>query len=187
MKLTTKNMILVSLFTGLTAIGASISIPVGEVSITMQSLFVILSGHILGPKLGPLSQIVYLILGLIGLPIFAGFTGGLQSIMKPSFGFIISFILASYIVGKISHSKNKFNKKRIYLASLAGSIVMYLVGIPYMYYMINIIMGKAFSFNAIIQMGCILFLPGDLLKLILASSIAGKILPILNKNQIIRL
>ncbi|MCK9444791.1 MAG: biotin transporter BioY, partial [Tissierellaceae bacterium] len=60
MKLTTKEMTYVSLFAGLTAVGAFISIPLGEVPITLQTLFVLLSGLILGPKLGFLSQLVYL-------------------------------------------------------------------------------------------------------------------------------
>ncbi len=182
MKISTKEMVLIAMFTGLTAIGASISIPLGEVPITMQSLFVILSGLILGPKLGALSQIIYISLGLIGLPIFAGFTGGPQSIMKASFGFVIGFVFTAYIVGKIAHSEKGLNKKKIWIASLVGTITMYIIGLPYMYYMLNIVMAKGFSFNAIIKMGCILFLPGDFLKLIIASVVAIKTIPILNKT-----
>ncbi len=181
MKLTTKEMTLVSMFTGLTAIGAFISIPLGEVPITLQTLFVILSGLILGPKLGTLSQIIYIILGLVGVPIFAGFSGGLQTVMKPSFGFIIGFIFAAYIVGKIAHSENGASTKNIWIASLVGSIVIYLFGLPYMYYMLNIVMAKGLSFDAIMKMGCLLFLPGDLLKFIVASIVAIKTIPILNK------
>lgn len=184
MKLTTKEMTLVSMFTGLTAIGAFISIPLGEVPITLQTLFVILSGLILGPKLGTLSQIIYIILGLVGVPIFAGFSGGLQTVMKPSFGFIIGFIFAAYIVGKIAHSKNGASTKNIWIASLVGSIVIYLFGLPYMYYMLNIVMAKGLSFDAIMKMGCLLFLPGDLLKFIVASIVAIKTIPILNKARL---
>ncbi len=95
-----KNITLVALFTALTAIGAFISIPLGPVPITLQSFFVILSGILLGPKLGALSQVLYIFLGLIGIPIFSGFSGGLQHILKPSFGFIIGFVFAAYIAGK---------------------------------------------------------------------------------------
>ncbi len=80
MKISTKEMVLASLFTALTAIGAFLSIPVGSVPITLQSLFVILSGLLLGPKLGALSQLVYVLLGLLGVRIFAGFSGGPQSV-----------------------------------------------------------------------------------------------------------
>ena len=184
MKLTSQDMALVSLFAGLTAIGASLSIPLGQVAITMQSLFVILSGLILGGRLGALSQIVYIVLGLMGLPIFAAFTGGPQSIMKPSFGFILGFVFTAYIVGKIAHSGNFLNRKKIWLAALIGSITMYVIGLPYMYYMLNIVMGKGFSFSAIVKIGCLLFLPGDFFKLILACLLRKKILPILNKANL---
>lgn len=182
MKLTTKEMTLVAMFTGLTAVGAFISIPLGEVPITLQTLFVILSGLILGPKLGALSQIVYIVLGLVGVPIFAGFSGGIQAVMKPSFGFIIGFIFAAYIIGKIVHSGNEISTKNIWIASLVGTIVIYLFGLPYMYYILNIVMAKGLSFETVIKMGCLLFLPGDFLKLVATSIVAIKTLPILNKS-----
>lgn len=183
MKISTKDMTLVAMFTGLTAIGAFISIPIGEVPISMQSLFVILSGLILGAKLGALSQIIYIILGLIGLPIFANFTGGLQSIMKPSFGFIIGFVFAAYIVGKISESSR--GTKTILIASFVGTIVIYLFGLPYMYYMLNIVMLKGLSFLTVIKIGCIIFLPGDILKALLSSLVAKQTLPALRKSRLI--
>ncbi len=184
MKLTTKEMTLVAMFTGLTAMGAFISIPLGEVPITLQTLFVILSGLILGPKLGALSQIVYLVLGLVGVPIFAGFSGGPQSIMKPSFGFIIGFIFAAYIAGQIAYSSKRVSAIRIWTASLTASIVIYLFGLPYMYYILNMVMAKGLSFNAIMQMGMILFLPGDFLKFAVSSFAAIKIIPILSKAKL---
>jgi biotin transport system substrate-specific component len=170
------------MFTGLTAVGAFISIPVGPVPISLQSLFVILSGLIIGPKLGALSQMLYIFLGLIGVPIFAGFTGGPQTLMKPSFGFIIGFLFASYIIGVIAHSYKGISRKKIWMGSLVGTIVVYLFGLPYMYYMLNIVMGQELSFGAIVQMGCLLFLPGDFAKFIIASVVAIKVLPILNKS-----
>lgn len=183
LKISTKEMALVSIFTALTAIGAGISIPIGEVPITMQSIFVILSGIILGPKLGALSQIVYVALGLIGLPVFANFTGGLQSILKPSFGFIIGFIFAAYIAGKISHSDGIVSKSKIWMASISSSIVIYMIGLPYMYYMINISMAKGISFEVILKTGFLIFLPGDILKFIVASLISIKVIPILKSSK----
>lgn len=183
MKISTKEMALVAMFTGLTAIGAFISIPIGEVPISMQSLFVILAGLILGPKLGALSQIVYIVLGLIGVPIFANFTGGLQSIMKPSFGFIIGFVFAAYVVGKITE-KNK-GRKNIWIAAFVGTIVIYLFGLPYMYYMLNIIMAKGLSFATIMKIGCLIFLPGDIIKAVVSSLVATQTLPILSKSRLI--
>lgn len=180
MKLSIKNMVLVSMFSALTAIGAFISFPIGPVPITLQSLFVILSGIVLGAKLGALSQIVYIFLGLIGIPIFAGFTGGLQVLMKPSFGFVIGFIFAAFIVGLITNSEKDISSKRIFIASLVGTITIYLFGLPYMYYILNIVGGKGLSFMSILNIGCLLFLPGDFLKFIIVLVIGEKLLKILN-------
>lgn len=175
MKISIKEMALVAMFTALTAIGAFISIPIGEIPISLQSLFVILAGLILGPKLGSLSQIIYILLGLTGIPIFSNFTGGLHSIAKPSFGFIIGFVFAAYIVGKITE-KSK-DKKTIFISVLAGTITIYLFGLPYMYYILNVVMAKGLSFVTIIKIGCLIFLPGDIIKAIVSSLVAIKILP----------
>ena len=176
MRITTKEMILVSLFTALTAIGAFLSIPLGNVPITLQSMFTILAGLLLGSKLGSLSQLVYVLLGLAGVRIFAGFSGGLQSVLKPSFGFLIGFIFAAYVVGKIAHGGKSIDFKRILLATLAGTFVIYLFGLPYMYIILNSIMGKAVSMSTAIKTGCLIFLPGDILKAILSSLVASKVI-----------
>lgn len=176
MKISTKEMVLASLFTALTAMGAFLSIPVGSVPITLQSLFVILSGLLLGPKLGALSQLVYVLLGLLGVRIFAGFSGGPQSVFSPSFGFLIGFIFAAFIVGLITHSNDSIGFTRIFVASLVGTFVIYLFGVPYMYMIINHVMGKSISFATALKTGCIIFLPGDTLKAIVSSLIASKVL-----------
>ncbi len=180
MKLSTKEMILVSLFTALTAIGAFLSIPIGDVPITLQSLFVILSGLLLGPKLGSLSQLVYILLGLSGVRIFAGFSGGPQIILKPSFGFLIGFTFAAYIVGKIAHNGKNISLRQVFLATLAGTLVIYLFGVPYMYFILNTVVGKSLPFSVALKTGCIIFLPGDIFKAILSSLIASKILMRIN-------
>lgn len=184
MKISTKDIALVAMFTALTAIGAFISFPVGPVPITLQSLFVILSGMVLGPKLGALSQIVYIVLGLIGLPIFAGFTGGVQSIISPSFGFIIGFVFAAFIVGLIANSRKEISHKKIWIASLAGTITVYAFGLPYMYYILNGVMGSGLSLIQIFNMGCLLFLPGDFIKFVIASIVGVKLLNILHKSSV---
>ncbi|MGO1470066.1 MAG: biotin transporter BioY [Tissierella sp.] len=184
MNISIKKMTLVSIFTSLTVMGTFISLPIGPVPITLQSLFVILSGIILGSKLGALSQIVYLSLGLIGLPIFSNFTGGPQAVMMPSFGFIIGFIFSSYIVGLITHSKDTLSRKRIILASLVGTITIYIFGLPYMYYILNIIMEQGLSFGNIFRIGALLFLPGDIAKLLVVSFVSIKLLKVLNKANI---
>lgn len=175
-KIKTQDIVLVSMFTALTAIGAFISIPIGPVPITLQTFFVILSGIFLGSKLAALSQILYIVLGLIGTPIFSGFTGGLQSVLKPSFGFIVGFVFAAYISGAIYHSSNRIYSNKIWISSTIATFIIYLFGLPYMYYILNIVMGSNLSLKKILDIGCLLFLPGDFLKIIIIWAIGKKIL-----------
>ena len=90
--------ILTALFTALTAVGAFIKIPVGPTPISAQLLFIALAGMILGPYWGALSQVLYVALGLAGLPIFTG-GGGISYIYSPSFGFLLGFIFVPVIIG----------------------------------------------------------------------------------------
>jgi biotin transport system substrate-specific component len=156
--------------------------------ITLQTFMVILSGILLGPKAGALSQTVYIFLGIIGLPVFSGFTGGPQSVLKPSFGFLIGFIFASYAVGKIIYTKSKNNKGLSFLkvlaAAVSGNIIIYIFGLPYMYFVLNNVMNMPFGAAAVFKIGCLVFLPGDLLKIILASLLGAKLLPVMKKMNI---
>lgn len=174
MKLSIKDITYSGIFTALTAIGAFISIPAGPVPITLQTFFVLLSGIILGSKKAFLSQAAYIILGLAGLPIFAGFSGGFQTVLKPSFGFLLGMAAAAYLVGKITENREKttFN---ITLAVLAGTIVIYAIGLPYMYYILNIMLNKHLNIAKILEIGMIIFIPGDILKSVIAVMLGKKL------------
>ncbi len=186
MNLSIKDMSLVAIFTSLTALGAFLSLPLGPLAFSLQSLFVILSGLILGPKLGAFSQITYLILGLVGIPVFSGFSGGIQSLVKPSFGFIIGFIFAAYLVGKVAHNKNIPFRKSIWIGSLLGTLTIYIFGLPYMYYILNVFLETNLSFLEVIKIGFIIFIPGDLIKLIISSLLGIKLIPILSDLNFIK-
>ena len=94
------NLTYTAMFTTLIAAGAFIKIPVPVVPFTLQFLFTMRAGLLLGGKGGALSVALYMILGLAGLPIFAE-GGGLWYLLKPSFGYIIGFCLASYVTGNM--------------------------------------------------------------------------------------
>lgn len=103
----TKTLIYCSLFTALIAAGAFIKIPVPVVPFTLQYLFTMLAGLLLGSKRGTISVVAYMLLGLAGLPIFSE-GGGLWYVFKPSFGYIIGFCLGTYVTGRIAeHLKKK--------------------------------------------------------------------------------
>jgi biotin transport system substrate-specific component len=180
MKITTREITLISLFSALTAIGAFISIPLGPVPITLQTLFVLLAGFLLGPRSAAMSQLIYISIGLVGLPIFSGFTGGLQSVLKPSFGFLVGFVVASIVASVLSRRNHSI--KSLFMAGAAATISMYLIGIPYMAFILNHVMDSGFSFMAILNMGLLLFLPGDLLKLVLATYIGSRLRKVLQKK-----
>lgn len=169
----TKDLTLVSLFAALTAIGAFVSIPVGPVPLTLQTLFVLVSGYVLGAKKAALAQLVYITIGLVGLPIFAGFSGGIQTILKPSFGFLIGFVAGAYTVGFLSRKAKGFIS---YLAAgAAGTLVIYLFGLPYMAIILNYVMDSGLSLKMILQIGVIAFLPGDLIKLSIAAYLGKRL------------
>lgn len=172
MKMTVRDLTLASLFTALTAVGAFVSIPLGPVPVTLQSLFVLLAGMTLAPKVAVLSQTVYILLGLAGLPIFSGFMGGLQTVLRPSFGFLIGFVAAAFVVSVVSRSGKSIGG--YILAGALGTVTMYLIGIPYMAFILNGVMGSGLSFGAILNMGLFLFLPGDILKVVLAGVVATR-------------
>lgn len=172
-KLTTLDITQIGMFTALTAIGAFISIPVGPVPITLQSFFVLLSGILLGSRKAMYSQIAYILLGLAGLPIFSEFSGGLGHALKPSFGFLIGYIATAYCVGKITE-KDK-TVKNISFAVFVGTVVLYAIGLPYMYYILNIMLAKNFSFMQILNMGMFMFIPGDTFKAIVAVFVGKKL------------
>ncbi|MBO0600889.1 biotin transporter BioY [Sporosarcina sp. E16_3] len=125
------------MFAALMMIGANITafvpfLMVGGVPITLQTFFAILAGLILGSRRGALAMTVYMFIGLAGAPVFARFSGGFGSIISPTFGFIVSFILVAFIAGKIVEKNSKLYGYII--AALVGMVVNYLIGTNWMYY-----------------------------------------------------
>jgi len=179
-KLSIRDITHTGIFTALTSIGAFISIPIGPVPITLQTFFVLLSGIILGSKKALLSQISYVLLGLMGLPIFAGFSGGLQTIFKPSFGFLAGCIIAAYCVGKFIENKPK-TIKNMSFSVMIGTIIIYAIGLPYMYFILNIMLASNLTTIKILEIGMLLFIPGDVLKAATAVLIGKNLQGKLNK------
>jgi biotin transport system substrate-specific component len=168
-KMNIRQMTLVSLFAALTAAGAFISIPLYPVPITLQNLFTLLAGMTLGSVLGGSSQIIYVLLGIIGLPVFAGFKAGIGVLFGPTGGYLFGFIIASYIIGKIIELKKEKDIFYYFLAGGIGIIIIYISGITQLSLVTGIGIKKA------LMVGVFPFLPGDILKIIAASFIASKL------------
>ena len=112
MKLKTKELTTCALFAALIAVGAFIKIdiplPMYTMHFTLQWFFVLMAGFLLGAKLAPISVIVYLCIGLVGVPVFAA-GGGPTYILRPGFGFLLGFVLAAFLIGAITEKLKKTN------------------------------------------------------------------------------
>lgn len=138
---------------------------------TMQSVFVLLSGVLLGPRLASYSQLVYILIGLAGFPVFAGGRGGLSSFLSPSFGFVLSFVLAANIVGRLLEARD-YTKKNILLALVLGNTVIFSLGLAYMHLILNLYLGGSLDLMGLVKIGLLPFIPGEILKIILATELA---------------
>ncbi len=161
-----KTMTRISIMATLTAVGAFIIIPLpgSPVPVTLQLLFTFLAGGLLGSKGGFYSQLVYLLLGAAGLPIFAGGIGGIGALFGPSAGYIYGFLIAGYIAGL---GQKKFKEKIIY--NFIGLIIVYLLGTTVLMLNTGFTITKAFS------AGVIPFIPGDIFKVLAAAYLTAKI------------
>ncbi len=180
----TKSICLVSLFAALTAVGAYIKIPIPYVPFTLQLLFCVLAGLLLGPKLGALSQIVYVATGLLGVPIFAE-GGGPLYIFKPTFGYLIGFIVCAYVAGYISHLKQSRNISTNIIGSLIGLFFVYLLGVSYLYVIYNVYLKISKTISWALYWGFLVCVPGDIFLCIVASIVAKRLKPMLEKILII--
>lgn len=179
----TQAMILTAVFAALTAVGGFLRIPFGPISFTMQVFFTCIAGLLLGPYWGSLSQLLYLLLGLVGLPIFTE-GGGLMYVVKPTFGFLIGLIPMAFVVGLLTRRETAGLSRpkqfvRLLLAQGVGLVVLYLIGLPYLY----IFLRGAWTFQKTLVSGCLVFLPFDLLKMILAALLALRIRPLLQRQK----
>lgn len=135
-KFKTIDLIHSAIFATLIMIGANITafapfLMVGSVPITLQTFFAILAGLVLGGKKGAIACTVYLCIGLAGAPVFSKFTGGFSSLLLPTFGFIISFILSAFVAGKIVE---KYKTKKSYvIAALIATTINYFIGTTWLY------------------------------------------------------
>jgi biotin transport system substrate-specific component len=170
MKNRVSDLTFISLFAALTAVGAFIKIPIPYVPLTLQTLMVMFAGLVLGSRRGALSQLLYLTIGLIGLPIFAH-GGGPGYALQPSFGFLVGFIPGAYLIGKIVEKESVLTLPRVLAALLLGQAAIYLVGIPYLYFVFNFIIHKPVSLPATLTIGLFAFIPGDIIKTIVAASV----------------
>jgi biotin transport system substrate-specific component len=151
-------------FSLLTALSAQIVVPLGPIPITGQTFAVLLTGALLGSRLGAMAMIAYLIEGATGLPFFAGAHGGLAHLLGPTGGYLVAFPAAAFITG--AFAEHGWDRKFLTAAAAmaVGSLVIMLSG--WLWFSLVMRTSPALTlFNTVIQ-----FIPGDIIKISLAAA-----------------
>jgi biotin transport system substrate-specific component len=168
----TKDLAYIALFAAITAVlGLVPAIAVGPVPITAQTLGVMLAGSILGARRGFLSQLLFLVLVAIGLPLLASGTGGLSVFAGPTAGYLISWPVAAFVVGLLTERFwDRYDLLRGIAANVVGGIVViYAIGVPVLAMVANL------SPRAAVVAGALPFLIGDGIKAVVAAAIAVQV------------
>lgn len=176
----TRDMMMCAMFVALIAVGAFLKIDVPNVPFTMQFFFTALAGLLLGRKWGCMAVFVYVALGLIGVPVFAE-GGGISYIFMPSFGYLIGFIVGTYVTGLIAGDSYNPGVKRLLIANFTGLIIVYSFGMVYFYIIQNVYLGNSFGILPLFLYCFILSVPGDILLSIFAAMLAKKLIPIIKQ------
>ena len=176
-------LILSAVFAALIAVGAFIRIPTPLVPVTMQLLFTTLAGLLLGGRYGALSAALYLVLGLVGVPIFTE-GGGFGYVFKPSFGYIIGFVAGAYVTGWIANRVEAPSDKRLLAANFAGMAIVYAVGFVYYYLLCNYVIHTPVGLWPLFLSAVVMVAPGDIVMSILSAVLAKRLIPILHRMGI---
>lgn len=168
-----RKLVLASLMAALIAVGGYIAIPVGPVPIVLQNLFVLVAALLLGSRWAAASVAVYLLAGACGLPVFAGGGGGLGHLFGPRGGYLFGFLIAAWVVGRISELSRQRPLTEI-AGMVIGSLIIYAVGVPWLKTLLGISFGKALT------VGMYPFIPGDALKIAAAWLIVRSVRPLIH-------
>lgn len=150
---------------------AKVSLFIGPIPITGQTLGVILVGAALGARRGTMALMTYMLVGLGGVPVFAGATAGPAYVLAPSFGFVIGFIPAAYIAGWCAERAWDRKPPLAFLGFVAASIAPFLIGVPYTAIILIGVMGKQLTVTELLSVGLWPFILPGLIKAAFAALI----------------
>ena len=156
-----RNIILMLAGSWLLAMTAQIALPIGPVPITGQTFGVLLIAALLGSRLGAGSVIAYLVQGAMGLPFFAGGMGGTAVLIGPTAGYLVGFVVAAFVVGWLAERGWDRTAGRTVAMMLLGTAVIYAFGLPWL--------AQFTGWEHVLTLGMIPFIPGDILKVMLAA------------------
>jgi biotin transport system substrate-specific component len=172
-----RELALITLFAALTALGARVTIPLPftPVPVTLQVLFPLLAGLLLGSKRGALSQVEYVAAGLAGLPVFAKGGSGLAYLFGPTGGYLLGFIAAAFVVGELAAIMRASTKGETFLASLCGVAVIYLCGVLWLAAWLGV--ARHLSLTACLtqawKLGVLPFVAVDVAKALVVAAVGG--------------
>lgn len=162
-KIRTSELFWIAAFSVLTFLAAQVEVPTQPVPFTLQTMLVLLAGAFLGSRNGAYSQVIYLALGVIGLPVFAGFSFGIAKIFGPTGGYLLSFPFAAFLVGYVLEKKK--GTFALILSFVLGEMLILLVGASYLALFMNGNFGKS------LISGAAIFSIWDIIKVSAAVSI----------------
>ncbi|MGE5557799.1 MAG: biotin transporter BioY [Bacillota bacterium] len=168
-----KDLVFIALFAALMALGGRIkTFDLFGVPFTLQVMFAFLAGALLGPGKGVAAVSVYLLMGLLGAPVFASAPfGGLVYYQKPTFGFLLGFAAQAWVTGAISRRLKGERTFALILGGLAGVCALYLIGVPYFSWAAKFFLGMTYSIGDLIRIFLPFVLLLDSLKIIAASGL----------------
>ena len=174
LRLSLREMILCAMFVALVAAGAFIRIPVGTDVYTLQFLFTLLAGLLLGARLGATAVATYVLLGLVGVPVFAS-GGGPGYVLQPTFGYLIGFILQAWYCGAAARRLSARNFKRLLAINGVGIAIVYVIGISYFYFVSNYVIDAPIAVWPVIFYCGILQVVPDFLLCVAAAGLAVRL------------
>ena len=171
-----KNLVFTALFAAISAVSGFIAVPIPgtPIPIVLQNMMVVLSGMLLGPLLGTASTVLFIVAGLLGLPVLSGGTGGFAKLMGPTGGFIIGYafssLAAGLVVGRPAVGK-KISLVWTIIAAVLGFSIMYVPGV------IHFMRSLDKTFSETLALCVLPYLPGDAIKTVLCVILARTLRP----------
>lgn len=176
----TKDVTLCGMFSALIAIGAflkiDIPLPIYTMHFTLQWLFVLIAALLLGSTRGFFSVAAYLVMGLVGLPIFAA-GGGPSYVFRAGFGFLLGFAVAAYVMGKLTEKSGAYDLKHLIPITALGLVIYYAVGAVYFYLIKNVYAGTPIAFGVVVVQYCLVTVLPDFILCVLACILCIRLRP----------
>lgn len=184
-KMTIYQLTVTAVFTALIIVGAFIKIPFPVVPITLQTLFVLMAGMLIGARYSAVSVGLYLFLGLVGLPVFTK-GGGPGYVFQPTFGFLIGFLIAAIVVGVVVKKVDAKSIFSLWSIGLLGIFIIYLVGMIYLYLILNNYVKSPVAFWSLFSVNIMMTIVGDLFKCLVAAILTVRLRKILGKSKLLQ-